>query len=407
MRDRHIEMIPQITAASSGPNDYVNADIGDGIWVQAEPFVASEVAITAVYSPRTPYPANANFSAGLKGWKVLHHGDNPGQLVHWADDDAGNGHGHGHGHGHDHDEKLCWHNATFGPRPGLGSVMCKFDGSTPAAPHSLTAGVQSTPWPVDMDGVYAWSAWVWTEAGSDAVSYEGMFQFSVNQAESHDAFPPLDYHRGSGQPMGRPSIGKWVQMTGTLLASDAGNGTAYVLGWIDGNATGKFAIADIKVIRLNSALVNVIRTNASDINVTSSPEDGKPSTQYERGVDFEVQDAPTPNVAKGGDLVAAWERGNTYKIKRLGPGSKIAVGQKLLVSLDVIGGLVGQIGDGAHCNSFAEPLYFEWMERVIRFTMTELQISVNKLFFGFDEMHGNLSALPCRVPAPPPCPALR
>jgi hypothetical protein len=64
-----------------------------------------------------------------------------------------------------------------------------------------------------------------------------------------------------------------------VTSSDAGNGSGYVLGWLDGNATGIFAIGDIQILRLNSALVNVIRTGTSDINVTS--EDG--ATRYELG----------------------------------------------------------------------------------------------------------------------------
>lgn len=54
------------------------------------------------------------------------------------------------------------------------------------------------------------------------------------------------------------------------------------------------------------------------------------------------------------DLVASFEAGNTFKVKRLA-GGKITPGEKVRLSLDVLGGLVGQVGDGSHCNSFAEP----------------------------------------------------
>ena len=219
---------------------------------------------------------------------------------------------------------------------------------------------------------------------SDAVSIGGEYQFSVDQLGTHDAMPPQDYHRGSGQPMGRSSIGKWTKLSGTLLGSDAGNGSAYVLGWIDGNTTGTFAIADIRILRLNSALVNVIRTNASDINVTS--DDG---VMYQRGVDYLIEDAPKRNVAKGGDLVEAFDTGNVFKLRRL-PGGKIKDGESVLLSMDILGGLVGQIGDGSHCNSFAEPLYYEWMDKVIDFTMDLLHSK--KIFFGFDEMVSAASA---------------
>ena len=181
--------------------------------------------------------------------------------------------------------------------------------------------------------------------------------------------------------MSRRSIKTWYKMTGTLLGSDAANGTAYVLGWIDGNMTGTFAIADIKILRLNSALVNVIRTNASDVNVTNTGG----SVRYAQGADYEVVNAPQKNQAKSVDLVAAYEQGNTFQLRRLA-GGKITPGQRVRVSLDVLGGFVGQIGDGSHCNSFAEPLWYSEMSKVVNFTMNAL--GVKKMFFGFDEMHG-------------------
>lgn len=65
--------------------------------------------------------------------------------------------------------------------------------------------------------------------------------------------------------MGRRSIQTWVQLTGTLLGSDIGNGSAFVLGWIDGNATGTFAISDVKILRLNSGK----RTGSSQLLVSA------------------------------------------------------------------------------------------------------------------------------------------
>ena len=45
--------------------------------------------------------------------------------------------------------------------------MCEFTGATPAAPHTLTMGIQSTPFPIDKGGIYAWSAWVYTETDAN------------------------------------------------------------------------------------------------------------------------------------------------------------------------------------------------------------------------------------------------
>ena len=358
----------------------MNADISDGIWVQNEPFtVGADGLLEPVHSPVTDYPENSNFSAGLRSWKILKHGDIPQRFRNIASTASTNSSRFTEGGGSP--QPLCWYNATFGPHPGLGSAMCEFTGATPAAPHSLTMGIQSSMFPMDQGGIYAWSAWVWTEADMHSASGASAMQFSVIEVGSTSALPPLDYHRGSGQPMGRRSVGAWAQLSGTLLGSSAGNGSGYVLGWLDGNVTGKFAIADIQILRLNSALVNVVRTAASDINVSS--EDG--SIHYQAGRDFVIQNAPLPNKAEGEDLVAAFASNNTYKVRRL-LGGRLEPGQRVRLSLDVLGGLVGQVGDGAHLNSFAEPLYFEWMQKVIQFTMRTL--GCKRLMFGFDEMHG-------------------
>lgn len=346
--------------------------------MQNEPFfVGADGMFQPVHSPATPYPENGNFSAGLSTWKILKHGDNPHVVATSGNSD----------NAMPVDgvlpPPLCWYNASFGPRPGLGSAMCEFTGATPAAPHSLTLGIQSSTFPMDQGGIYAWSAWVWT-GGTEMRTASAVLdmQFSVNEVGTKDTLPPFDYHRGSGQPMGRRSVDTWVRLSGTLLGSSTGNGSGYVLGWLDGNATtGRFAIADVQILRLNSALVNVVRTASSDINVTS--EDG--SIMYEAGKDFDIQNAPLPNQAHEEDLVAAFAKNNTYKVRML-PDGRLKLGQSVRLSLDVLGGLVGQVGDGAHMNSFAEPLYFEWMQKVIQFTMRTL--GCRRIMFGFDEMHG-------------------
>ena len=194
--------------------------------------------------------------------------------------------------------------------------MCEFTGATPAAPHTLTMGIQSAPFPIEKGAIYAWSAWVYTETDANLGAVYDM-QFSVNEEGSPDAMPPVDYHRGSGQPMSRRSIGHWVEMTGTLLGSDTGSGNGYVLAWLDGNATGRFAIADVKILRLNSALVGIIRTNASDINVTS--DDG--ALRFQLGRDYTVENAPKPNMAKGADYLADYLSGNTFKVQPLASGT--------------------------------------------------------------------------------------
>ena len=54
--------------------------------------------------------------------------------------------------------------------------------------------------------------------------------------------------------------------------------------------TATWEIADVSVTRLDLSLRNVIRTNATDIEVVSSPErDGGPAVRYAEGVDYTVE----------------------------------------------------------------------------------------------------------------------
>ena len=142
-------------------------------------------------------------------------------------------------------------------------------------------------------------------------------------------------------------------------------------------------MADVELLELNGALLNVIRTESTDVNVTSL--DG--ATQYTRGVDYEVVDSPVNNTARAQDLVAAWGRNESY-VLRAGTGghTRLREGQTVSVSYDFLAGMVGQINDGSHPNCFAEERYYEIMSQVITYAMYEF--GAKKVFFGFDEMHG-------------------
>jgi hypothetical protein len=64
-----------------------------------------------------------------------------------------------------------------------------------------------------------------------------------------------------GLPFGRFSLDKWVTLAGTFLADEVVDGEVYVQAWVDGNYTGTFYLADVRFVQLNTALLNVIRTN--------------------------------------------------------------------------------------------------------------------------------------------------
>ena len=61
---------------------------------------------------------------------------------------------------------------------------------------------------------------------------------------------------------------------------------------------------------------------------------------------------------------------NHPTLRRAGGGIK--PGQRVNVSFDMLGGMVGEIGDGAHVNSFADPDYYTGMESVVKWVLDRL-----------------------------------
>lgn len=189
-----------------------------------------------------------------------------------------------------------------------------------------------------------------------------------------------DVHCEAGLPFSHRSLDNWITLSGTFLTAEVA-GTAVIRAWVDGNYTGTFYVADVRLVKLNGALVSVIRTKHADINVSSA--DG--ATQYTLGVDYAVTNPARPNVAGAQNLVAVFDAGDSYKVARLSNGS-IKPGERARVSFDMLGGLVGQIGDGSHVNCFAEPMWQQNMNNAVAYTTQ--RFNATKIFFGFDELHG-------------------
>ena len=88
--------------------------------------------------------------------------------------------------------------------------------------------------------------------------------------------------------MGTRAESGWLRLAGTFLADPATDGEATITAWLDGNYTGgNFYLADVTLLRLNEALLNVVRTDSTDINVTSMG-----GLEYRNGVDSNCNSRP-------------------------------------------------------------------------------------------------------------------
>ena len=144
------------------------------------------------------------------------------------------------------------------------------------------------------------------------------------------------------------------------------------------------------VLRLNGALLNVIRTNATDINVTSAVTTAAANTaadavavaggaggraagaggdggggvqQYVQGLDYEVVAPATPNVEYDPRFYEMYQQPQgaaalapRFQIKRLAGGA-IAAAEEVLVSYDFGTNMVGDMKPN-YPRALGDPLYY-------------------------------------------------
>ena len=134
-------------------------------------------------------------------------------------------------------------------------------------------------------------------------------------------------------------------------------------------------VAKVSVLRLGSALINVMRTNDTDVQVV----DASSGQQFELGRDYQVDNPPMPNQAAvngnpGGDspnLMTNYQLGSEYRyrLRRLSSG-RISDTTRLNVSFDVLPGILGEGGDGHFPVSLAESMVEEYWCDAARAVMT-------------------------------------
>jgi hypothetical protein len=111
------------------------------------------------------------------------------------------------------------------------------------------------------------------------------------------------------------------------------------------NITATWSIADVTIVQLDNALRNVIRTNATDVELWNRDH----TTQYVQDSDFSVLNPEMANNAIVCDLDVL----HPYVVKRLSGGA-IGAGEQVLLSYDFLPGKVDVEGHSTP-NAFAEP----------------------------------------------------
>ena len=353
---RRIKLIPEI-----GP--YTTPETFEGLWVRDEPFTFSggddgaNAVPDAVAQGPTVGPANANWTVLVgtgaaqvpAGWHYYHSAVFPGQGPCRLGD-----------------------NSTVTPRGGR-TMRCDVN-VDPKGGHA--GGFGSDPFPIDPQGFYFVRATVMvnTTKGSSMPT----LLMGCNQESAANL--GIEF---------RPTNGKWVTVQGTFVSPIDSACISDCSGSIEtrfvGSGEATWWIGDLEVMRLNGALLNVIHTNATDVNVTVR---GEPASLYTLGQDYAVVPAAKPIDLDNPDFIAmAASPGGALAVRRL-PGGKIPKGGKVSLAYDFGTAFCGDASKPNHPVAMADPLHYSETEAAVAATMAHFPDSPALFFSESDEVRG-------------------
>ena len=179
-------------------------------------------------------------------------------------------------------------------------------------------------------------------------------------------------------------MAEWTQVQYTFRVP-ANSSTMYIMVRLQGKSTATFWVSGIHFVLLDTAMRNIIRTGATDVEIYSN--DGR---QYKLGTDFTVVNPKCDpcNTAHHLYLDAL----PPYEIRRVAGGA-IGAGERVRVSFDYLPGKVNQAGHSTP-SAFGEPDYYELLEFAINHTMAEFMSEAwphsrpKMLNFDHDEIRG-------------------
>eukprot|EP01046_Picozoa_sp_COSAG06_P033297 COSAG06_NODE_3391_length_5412_cov_79.977037_5_plen_315_part_00 len=174
----------------------------------------------------------------------------------------------------------------------------------------------------------------------------------------------------------KPKMAEWTQAQINVRVPP--NATSlYVMIRLQGNSTATFLVSGIEFLLLDSAMRNIIRTNATDVKLSALGG----STEYILGEDYSVENPKSTENTAHHLYVDMLE---PYNVRRLA-GGKIPEGGTVSASFDYLPGKVNQAGHSTP-SAFGEPAYYALLENAINHTMQEFRPTL--INFDHDEIRG-------------------
>lgn len=167
---------------------------------------------------------------------------------------------------------------------------------------------------------------------------------------------------------------------GRCAPTQPSQATVVISSSVGGTCTASWSLGGIALERLDSALKNIIRTSATDIEVRPLLSDSQPGKLMQLGRDYEVV-----NASRNWAGATSFERLERYEIRRV-EGGRLPKRSKIALSFDFLPGSTATDSKPDVATSLAEPLWYSTVEAAI--------INVTKRFkprflgLGFDEVRG-------------------
>ena len=376
LKSRFVEMVPSFSFGSTTYRELETVgynDISEGLWIKEEPFTVKGPLglLKPVADPMTGLVVNSEL--------VLN--QSSGQPAHWLIHPAKEGR-----------KGQCYVD-TRNPPPSdsrgssARSMRCDVFCKGNDGPCTGSPGFESAPIQAHAGDVLFLTAQVNVMDNCTTPNGgPGLWLGGEPCVPDDPRWPGCKIGAGTTIPK---TGGKWKSFGVTLHTTRDVNVTIITRMKDEGSSTDNcsWSVAHPRVLRLNSALLNVLQTNDTDVNVSSSA-----GVAYTRGVDYEVI-APTAarTTGKDTDLWALYQQSLTnrsaygFAVRSL-PGGKLQVGDTVLVSYDVAAGAVGWGDYTSTPQAFGESGFYESSCAIIRAAI-ELAIP-SAVMCGMDEVRG-------------------